>query len=107
VATERDEVNREEAQPCGEGQDLDDGAPVPLRRSTRVDVISGLLKGALRWPRPAHWPYARVIARAVGCGPSLGRSAFRDRGCSDGHSGGVVRFRVRSRQMTAEGGLRP
>jgi hypothetical protein len=106
VVMERDEMNREEAQPLGEGQELAGGAPVPLRRSTRVDVISGWLKGALRWLRPARWPYARVIAQTVGCGPSLARSVLWDRGCYDGRSGGVVRARVRSRQMTPEGGHR-
>jgi len=54
VATERDEMNWEEAQPRAEGEELAGGAPVPLRRPTRVNVISGGLKGTLRWRRSAR-----------------------------------------------------
>jgi hypothetical protein len=54
VATELNEINWEEAQPHGEGQELDDGALVPVRRLTRVSSISGRLKGAFRWRRSAR-----------------------------------------------------
>jgi hypothetical protein len=48
---ERDEMNREEAQPLGEGQELAGGAPAPLREPTRVNMIFGRLKRTLRWRR--------------------------------------------------------
>lgn len=51
MATERDEMNREEAQPRGEGQELAGAAPAPLRGPTRVNVIFGRLKQTLRWRR--------------------------------------------------------
>lgn len=48
---ERDDMNREEAQPVGEGQELAGGAPAPLRGPTRFNMIFGQLKRALRWRR--------------------------------------------------------
>jgi hypothetical protein len=51
VATELNEMNWEEAQPRAGGQELDGGAPVPLRPQTRVNVISGWLKETLFWRR--------------------------------------------------------
>lgn len=54
MATELNEMNWEETQPHAEGQELDDGALVPVRRPTRVSSISGRLKGALRWRRSAR-----------------------------------------------------
>jgi hypothetical protein len=54
VATERDEMNWEEAQPRWEGQELGSGVPVPLRGQTRVSVMFGRLKGTLRWRRSAR-----------------------------------------------------
>ncbi|HYM63809.1 MAG TPA: hypothetical protein VES61_03935 [Gaiellaceae bacterium] len=62
MATERDEMKWEEAQPQAGGQDLDAGAPVPLRRPTRAKAISGRLKGTLRW-RPSARPEAEAPTR--------------------------------------------
>jgi hypothetical protein len=50
VVMERDDMNREEAQPRGEGQGLAGGVPAP-HGPTRVNVIFGGLKRALRWRR--------------------------------------------------------
>jgi hypothetical protein len=50
VVMERDDMNREEAQPRGEGQELAGGVPAP-HGPTRVNVIFGGLKRALRWRR--------------------------------------------------------
>ena len=47
---ERDDMNREEAQLRGEGQELAGGVPAP-HGPTRVNVIFGGLKRALRWRR--------------------------------------------------------
>jgi hypothetical protein len=50
VVMERDEMNREEAQPLGEGQELAGGA-AQLRGPTRFNMIFGRLKRTLRWRR--------------------------------------------------------
>lgn len=51
MAIGRNEMNREEAQPRGEGQELAGGVPAPLRGPTRVNAIFGRLKRTLRWRR--------------------------------------------------------
>jgi hypothetical protein len=50
VVMERDDMNREEAQSLGEGQELAGGVPAP-HGPTRVKVIFGGLKRAFRWRR--------------------------------------------------------
>jgi hypothetical protein len=47
VASGRNEMNREEAQPRGEGQELAGAAPAPLRGPTRVN-LKATAEGGLR-----------------------------------------------------------